>query len=168
VNLAQALAHQGPGRKLNVAEKDADENTPLHWAAVRCVCRTHMHIIPRISPCLLSWHQPHFCRGQIYFLKPGLVGYHDTLILSLLPTSRPQLASCCGFRHLLSLSQEQYPFFLLQFTHSMVAFNTVDMHDVYVYTWCVKRSAYICDAHISPVRILRSIPTTQLELRCLL
>ena len=31
----QALAHQGPGRKLNVKEKDADENTPLHWAAVR-------------------------------------------------------------------------------------------------------------------------------------
>ena len=31
----QSLAHQGPGRKLHVGEKDADENTPLHWAAVR-------------------------------------------------------------------------------------------------------------------------------------
>lgn len=31
----QALASQGPGRKLNAGEKDADDNTPLHWAAVR-------------------------------------------------------------------------------------------------------------------------------------
>ncbi|KAJ1478123.1 hypothetical protein T484DRAFT_1818640 [Baffinella frigidus] len=27
----QSLAHLGPGRKLNVGEKDADDNTPLHW-----------------------------------------------------------------------------------------------------------------------------------------
>ncbi len=41
----QALASKGPGRKLNAGEKDADDNTPLHWAAVRGHAKATQYLV---------------------------------------------------------------------------------------------------------------------------
>jgi hypothetical protein len=47
---AQSLAHVGPGRRLNVHEKDADDNTPLHWSAVRGHAKTTEYLVQCDAP----------------------------------------------------------------------------------------------------------------------